>query len=368
MSKIRHVLGISGGKDSAALAIYLNKKYPKLNIEYYFCDTGRELDETYMLVEKLEAVLNKKIARLKAVKNSPAGTPFDHYLEVFGGYLPSTQSRWCTRKLKLEPFEKYVGDDPVISYVGIRGDEDREGYISLKSNIQSIFPFRRNIWSEDVIGKVLSNLNISQLSEINAHIAIPAKRDAVIEIVQKTVTPEFKQDQKLNALLDTGIVTFNRVVFEFLKTTDYPLSKMEDYPLLNNADVLVKENILRILEESGVGIPKYYTPIEIEVNGEKGKYARTRSGCFFCFFQQKIEWVWLYEQHPDLFEKAMEYEKDEYTWMQGERLEELIEPERIKVIKEEHLKRLTQLSNKKSDKLLDILDVDDEMGCAVCFL
>ena len=41
--KVRHVLGISGGKDSAALAIYLNNNYPDLNIEYYFCDTGKEL-------------------------------------------------------------------------------------------------------------------------------------------------------------------------------------------------------------------------------------------------------------------------------------------------------------------------------------
>ena len=35
MSEVRHVLGISGGKDSAALAIYLKDKYPNLHIEYY---------------------------------------------------------------------------------------------------------------------------------------------------------------------------------------------------------------------------------------------------------------------------------------------------------------------------------------------
>lgn len=34
MSKVRHVLGISGGKDSAALAIYLKRLYPQLPIEY----------------------------------------------------------------------------------------------------------------------------------------------------------------------------------------------------------------------------------------------------------------------------------------------------------------------------------------------
>ena len=30
--KVRHILGISGGKDSAALAIYLKEKYPNLKI------------------------------------------------------------------------------------------------------------------------------------------------------------------------------------------------------------------------------------------------------------------------------------------------------------------------------------------------
>ena len=52
--KVRHVLGISGGKDSAALAIYMKDKYPHLDIEYYTCDTGKELDETYQLIKNIE--------------------------------------------------------------------------------------------------------------------------------------------------------------------------------------------------------------------------------------------------------------------------------------------------------------------------
>ena len=32
---VRHILGISGGKDSAALAIYLKQNYPSLKIGYY---------------------------------------------------------------------------------------------------------------------------------------------------------------------------------------------------------------------------------------------------------------------------------------------------------------------------------------------
>jgi len=368
INKVRHVLGISGGKDSAALAIYLKEKYPYLDIEYYFSDTGRELDETYVLIQKLETVLGKEIIKLKAVEDSPKEAPFDYFLEIYGGYLPSTQSRWCTRKLKLEPFEKFVKDDPVISYVGIRGDENREAYISRKSNIQSIFPFRRNIWSEDVIRKVLINSNISLLEENYDHFIGREKKDAVIQLIRKPVSPEFNQGMKLNALLDIDVVVFNKVVFTFLKNTDYPVAKLEEYPLIENTDVLIKEDIYRILEESGVGIPQYYKDVEFQINGKKGTYARTRSGCFFCFFQQKIEWVWLYEQHPELFKKAMEYEKDGYTWNQGERLEELIQPERIKQIKEDHLKRLEQQKNRKSNRLIDILDDEDFEGCAVCFI
>ena len=46
--KTRHVLGISGGKDSAALAIYMRDKVPEM--EYFFADTGAELPETLEFV------------------------------------------------------------------------------------------------------------------------------------------------------------------------------------------------------------------------------------------------------------------------------------------------------------------------------
>ncbi len=52
-----------------------------------------------------------------------------------------------------------------------------------------------------------------------------------------------------------------------------------------------KDGVLEILEASGVGLPDYYR-------------WRSRSGCTFCFFQQKIEWVRLMEEHPDEFEDA----------------------------------------------------------------
>jgi hypothetical protein len=153
-----------------------------------------------------------------------------------------------------------------------------------------------------------------------------------------------------------------------LKTTDYPLAKETSFPLLDNDEVLVREDIFRILEESGVGVPAYYNKVDFDVNGKVGQYSRSRSGCYFCFFQQKIEWVWLYEQHPDLYKKAMQYEKDGYTWGQGESLEELIRPERMQQIKTDYLKRMEKKSQSKSPYLIDILGEAEGEGCAACFV
>jgi hypothetical protein len=367
MRKLRHLLGISGGKDSAALAIYIKTKYPSLDIDLYSCDTGKELDETYQLIRNIEVYLGIKVNLLMGAENS-SEDPFDHFLKMYGGFLPSSTARWCTKKLKLEPFENYVGDDPVVSYVGIRGDEEREGYISTKKNIQSIFPFRKNIWSQDVITMMLSNQNKETLLELSKDVDFGKLNDKVEQTILKKVDQKFTLDHKLNVLLDTDVKAFNQLVFNYIKRTDYPLALEESFPLLDNDEVLIKEDIFRILEESGVGVPAYYKKIDYEINGKTGQYARSRSGCYFCFFQQKIEWVWLFEQHPELYKKAMDYEKDGYTWGQHESLAELIQPERMAQIKEDYVRRLEKKRKSKSSYLVDILDDSDDEGCAACFI
>jgi 3'-phosphoadenosine 5'-phosphosulfate sulfotransferase (PAPS reductase)/FAD synthetase len=265
---VRHICCLSGGKDSTATAIFMRDKVP--NMEYVFCDTLKELTETYEYLNRVEAYLGKPIIRL----NAKAG--FDHWLKVFGGYLPSPHMRWCTNLLKLKPFEEYVGEQTVISYVGIRADEDRVGYISTKENIQAIFPLR-----------------------------------------------------------EAGI----------------------DYA-----------GVMRILDESGIGLPPYL------------KWGRTHSGCFFCFFQQPIEWIRLMEKHPEQFEEAMAYEKisddpgKTFTWNQGMPLSELKKSEvREGILKryEDRKKRLRgKRGNKKLVETLGGLEIDDDgpKACLICQL
>ncbi len=154
---VRHVLNVSGGKDSSALALLMAGRVKGLehfkheDVEYVFCDTQKELPETYEYLARLEAELGSKIIRL----NAKAG--FDHWHKVFGGYLPSPQNRWCTKVLKLKPFEAHVGDDNVVSYVGLRADEDRIGYISKRPNIKTRYPLKEAGIDYDGVIKILED-------------------------------------------------------------------------------------------------------------------------------------------------------------------------------------------------------------------
>ena len=98
---------------------------------------------------------------------------------------------------------------------------------------------------------------------------------------------------------------------------------------------LDKAAVLDLLESSGLGLPKYYR-------------WRSRSGCTFCFYQQKIEWVRLKREHPEAFEEAKQYEKaalkhgSPFTWSDRESLAELERPERIAQIEADYELRLAR--------------------------
>ena len=257
LKPMRHILGLSGGKDSAALAIYLKDQGHDEHMEYFFCDTGAELREVYEYLDRLEDYLGTSIQRLSS------GRDFDHHLKRFNGFLPAPHARWCTRVMKLEPLEAFVGNDPCISYVGIRADENRGGYISHKSNIKAVYPF-----------------------------------------------------------IDEGIV---------------------------------KSDVFRILEDS-VGVPDYY------------KW-RSRSGCYFCFFQRRDEWIGLADNHPDLFAKAKKYEKTgssaerSFTWVQGMTLDEVL-AQRETIIAAMDGKPLTNTKSWQEAMRLE----DDDKACLICTL
>jgi 3'-phosphoadenosine 5'-phosphosulfate sulfotransferase (PAPS reductase)/FAD synthetase len=273
----RHILGISGGRDSAALAVHMRQHHPELPIEYFFTDTGKELPEVYSFLDKLEGFLGKPIIRLNPDRD------FDFWLDEYGNFLPSPRTRWCTRQLKLRPLEHWLRADLdagviVHSYVAIRADEpSRDGYQATHANMRVHLPLR----------------------------------EAGIDRTQ----------------------------------------------------------VIEILQHADVGEPAYYA-------------WRSRSGCTFCFFQQKIEWVRLAEHHPDRFAEAVNYEKtalkdgSPFTWSQGESLTELIRPDRVEQIKQDYERRRERLARRRPvnpladasvDTVDDVYGIDEAAGgCVIC--
>ena len=248
MSETKHILGLSGGKDSAALAVHMNKKYPDLDIEYFFTDTGYELKETYDFLNKLKTRLDKPIHYINP-RNS-----FDYFLKKYNNFLPSPTARWCTIEMKLKSMEAWLkpaldAGQEIITYVGIRYDErGRIGYKPTNNLIKAKFPF--------------------------------------IE------------------------------------------------------DCIDKEGVIEILETSGLGLPDYY------------KW-RSRSGCTFCFFQKRAEWIGLKENHPEAWEHAKSLEKEatenhsKFTWIKDLPLSELEKPEVVAKVKEQHKKQIEKLKRNK---------------------
>jgi len=265
----RHVLGLSGGRDSAALAVFMRQTYPDLPIEYFFTDTGKELPEVYEFLGRLEGFLGCRIAYLNPDRD------FDFWLKEYGNFLPSPRTRWCTRQLKLRPFEQWVKSDlesgtGIISYVAIRADEPS------RTAMQATHP--------------------------NLKIAFPLREHG-----------------------------------------------------------LDKAAVVELLESSGLGLPAYYD-------------WRSRSGCTFCFYQQKIEWVRLKRIHPEAFEEAKAYEKtalehgSPFTWSSRESLTELEQPERIEQIEEDYRQRLERAKARRPKNPLHTnltgLEIDEVYGTA----
>ena len=138
---MRHIIAVSGGKDSAALALFMQARVT--DVEYVFCDTGRELPELYTFLDRLEQALGCEIVRISDSDRVETNgkDAFSFWLEEFGYYIPTASARWCTKTLKIRPFERYVGKDEATIYLAIRADENRTGNYGERKNIQYEYPF-----------------------------------------------------------------------------------------------------------------------------------------------------------------------------------------------------------------------------------
>lgn len=166
-----HVVALSGGKDSVAMALRMREVWPELDCTYLITPTGDELPEMLAHWERLECLLGKPLTRITN------GTLNEH-IALKGG-LPNHRIRWCTRTLKIEPclaylrglyplehvkYERWLRAHQVLSprrdvpeekgwrlpsgvvlYVGLRADEEeRQGIYS--RDVETRFPLREWGW------------------------------------------------------------------------------------------------------------------------------------------------------------------------------------------------------------------------------
>lgn len=199
-----HIIPLSGGIDSTALAIVMRQLFPEAEFRYVFTDTKAEPPELYDVLDRLERLFDIHIERLIPDKG------LIELCKSWGGFLPGYNSRYCTANLKAKPFNDWLGqfENPgvtVHSYVGIRADEDRVGLISREDWVHQHMPFK-----------------------------------------------------------DMGVI---------------------------------REDVFRIVDESGVSIPKFYL-------------GRSRSGCTCCPYSRKSESIFNMRQNPEQFYEGEEIEID----------------------------------------------------------
>lgn len=148
MTELKHIVALSGGKDSTAMALRLAEVEPRDYI-YVCTPTGDELPEMTEHWNRLECLLRKPLVRL-------SDCTLDELIQIEGA-LPNWRMRFCTRKLKIEPALRYYRSvAPCVAYVGLRADEDideRGGIYG--TEIEQRFPMREWGWGVDDVWQYL---------------------------------------------------------------------------------------------------------------------------------------------------------------------------------------------------------------------
>ena len=150
---MKHIVGLSGGKDSTALALRLAEIEPR-DYEYICNETGNELPDMKAHWANLEKILGKPIQRVRHARS------LTEEIDKIN-MLPNVFARWCTIRLKIEPTIDYFDSLPVGStlYVGLRADEmERKGLYGEDINVR--FPMREWNWSEKDVWNYLDSRGI----------------------------------------------------------------------------------------------------------------------------------------------------------------------------------------------------------------
>jgi hypothetical protein len=167
---MKHVVALSGGKDSVAMALRLAEVEPR-DYVYVITPTGNELPAMIAHWKKIARLLGKPLIPVHGAKSLQGMIRQE-------AMLPNHMARWCTRMLKLEPYYNWLATQtPCTSYVGLRSDEEgRPGMVFPSvGEITMDFPMQRWGWTLD---DVLAYL-------VEKDVTIPERTDCALCFWQK---------------------------------------------------------------------------------------------------------------------------------------------------------------------------------------
>jgi 3'-phosphoadenosine 5'-phosphosulfate sulfotransferase (PAPS reductase)/FAD synthetase len=115
----RVVASVSGGKDSAALSLWLTEQ--GIEHDRVFMDTGWEHEKTY---EYLRGELTRVVGPITEIR----GPKLMEELVESKAMFPSRTRRYCTQELKVFPMQRYLAErmddgEALVNAVGIRAAE-----------------------------------------------------------------------------------------------------------------------------------------------------------------------------------------------------------------------------------------------------
>ena len=155
---VLHIVALSGGHDSTALSFLLREREPRPYV-YVCTPTGNELPAMFDHWRNLGERLGRRIVPIMA------GTL--HSIIREEKMLPNFRARFCTRRLKIEPYRKFLiaqcAVGPVVSYVGLRADEPGRagGAYADIAGVTMRFPLREWGMGENDVQDALKRFGIT---------------------------------------------------------------------------------------------------------------------------------------------------------------------------------------------------------------
>jgi 3'-phosphoadenosine 5'-phosphosulfate sulfotransferase (PAPS reductase)/FAD synthetase len=152
-----HVIPCSGGADSSALAVFLHKAFPHISFRLMLTDTGAEPASMWEFLKKVEEATGNTVEIVRGELN------LFELVDSYSGFIPGPGARFCTRELKLKPFQSWMKQfegKPLTMYVGIRADEAKRVAFDIPG-VETIMPFVEMGWNRsDVFGYLSKTVGV----------------------------------------------------------------------------------------------------------------------------------------------------------------------------------------------------------------